>query len=205
MKKIITILSTVCVLGVIVGCNIQTEENTTDNRNTILNAQESQLSEEINNSGEEQVSEIDIALIEESLSTSGDNEVPLVEDITVEVIPVSNVNLSNTTFAWGFRRMKDNAQPEFTASYTKVLDDYEGIYVGNKDDKNIYLTFDEGYENGYTSAILDTLKEKEVTAVFFVTMPYVKKNPELVQRMIDEGHIVGNHISRTSMYHIKIS
>ena len=73
------------------------------------------------------------------------------------------------------------------------MDAYEGIYVGNKEEKKIYLTFDEGYENGYTDDILDTLKEKEVTAVFFVTMPYVKKNPDLIRRMIDEGHIVGNH------------
>ena len=114
-------------------------------------------------------------------------------DVSIEIIPVSTTELSNTTYAWGFRRMKDFVRPEFTASYTKVLDDYEGIYAGNSEDKIIYLTFDEGYENGYTGAILDTLKEKEVTAVFFVTMPYVKQNADLVQRMIDEGHIVGNH------------
>ena len=60
----------------------------------------------------------------------------------------------------------------------------------NKDKKVIYLTFDEGYENGYTATILDTLKEKGVTAVFFVTLPYVKQNPELIQRMIDENQII---------------
>ena len=57
----------------------------------------------------------------------------------------------------------------------------------------IYLTFDEGYEYGYTEQILDTLKEKNVKAVFFITLPYAKDNPNLVRRMIDEGHIVGNH------------
>ena len=55
------------------------------------------------------------------------------------------------------------------------------------------MTFDEGYENGFTADILDTLQEKQVPAVFFVTMDYVQDQPELVQRMIDEGHIVGNH------------
>lgn len=60
----------------------------------------------------------------------------------------------------------------------------------------VFLTFDEGYENGYTASILDTLKEKDVSAVFFVTLPYVKSEPELVKRMIDEGHIVGNHSAR---------
>ena len=117
------------------------------------------------------------------------------EEIETEIKEVSvEANaLSNKTYAWGFRRMKDEVQPEFTASYAKVLDDYNGIYVGNQEEKVVYLTFDEGYENGYTGAILDTLKEKEVEATFFVTTPYVKKNAELVKRMIDEGHIVGNH------------
>lgn len=115
------------------------------------------------------------------------------EVIDVIATEVLTVELSNKTFAWGFRRMKDGVQPEFTASYVKPLDDYDGIYVGNSDEKKLYLTFDEGYENGYTESILNTLKEKGIEATFFVTMPYVKKNPELIQRMIDEGHIVGNH------------
>jgi peptidoglycan-N-acetylmuramic acid deacetylase len=100
---------------------------------------------------------------------------------------------SNKKFAWGLRRMKDGVQPEFTSSYTKVLKDYEGIYIGNKIDKVVYLTFDEGYENGYTPKILDILKENNVKATFFVTSSYVKKNKELVRRMIEEGHILGNH------------
>lgn len=68
-----------------------------------------------------------------------------------------------------------------------------GVFIGGKDEKKIYLTFDEGYENGYTADILDTLKEKDVKATFYVTLDYVKTNPELVKRMIDEGHNVGNH------------
>lgn len=65
------------------------------------------------------------------------------------------------------------------------------IALGN-DDK-IRLTFDQGYENGYTAKILDTLKEKGVKATFFVVQDYAERNPELVQRMIDEGHTIGNH------------
>lgn len=69
-----------------------------------------------------------------------------------------------------------------------------------ENEKVIYLTFDEGYENGYTPAILDTLKEKNVKAVFFCTMDFVKAEPELVQRIIDEGHILGSHsVSHKSM------
>ena len=113
--------------------------------------------------------------------------------INEEAVETLAPQLSNQTFAWGFRRMGDGVQPEFTASYIKPLNDYDGIYVGNKDEKKVYLTFDEGYENGYTDDILDTLAEKDIEATFFVTMPYVKQNKDLVQRMIDEGHIVGNH------------
>lgn len=90
---------------------------------------------------------------------------------------------------------------------TRRLDDgrFEGaVYCQNKysqynvefikeNEKVIYLTFDEGYENGYTGAILDTLKEKGVKAVFFVTMDYVKREPDLVKRIIAEGHVLGNH------------
>ena len=201
MNNVIKILAITCILGLFVGCSMQKGEEKINDMNA-MSGENQVIDKVVNISVEEQIIKASGEITDKTLS--GENS-PLTEDITVEVIPVSNANLSNTTYAWGFRRMKDNVQPEFTTSYTKVLDDYEGIYVGNKDDKSIYLTFDEGYENGYTGAILDTLKEKEVTAVFFVTMPYVKQNSELVQRMIDEGHIVGNHISRTSMYHIKIS
>lgn len=70
---------------------------------------------------------------------------------------------------------------------------YSAYFIAPRDCGKFYLTFDEGYENGYTPAILDVLKEKNVQAVFFVTAPFVKTCPDLIRRMIDEGHIVGNH------------
>ncbi len=124
---------------------------------------------------------------------SGEVSEPYIPDTKVETLAGSYSNLSNKTNAWGFVRKSGGAQPELYAPYTKVLDDYNGIYMGNNEEQVIYLTFDEGYENGYTASILDTLKEKEVTAIFFVTMPYVKQNPDLIKRMIEEGHFVGNH------------
>ncbi len=66
-------------------------------------------------------------------------------------------------------------------------------YDSKADEKVLYLTFDCGYENGYTSKILDVLKEKQITAAFFCTLPQVRDNKELIARMINEGHIVGNH------------
>ncbi len=77
---------------------------------------------------------------------------------------------------------------EFDAQYAEY-----GAYATTPDRNRIILTFDQGYENGYTSSILDTLAEKHVTAIFFLTGDYAKKEQALVQRMIDEGHMLGNH------------
>lgn len=63
-------------------------------------------------------------------------------------------------------------------------------------EKVIYLTFDCGWENGYTDDVLDTLKEKKVPAAFFCTLEHIKKSPEIIARMIKEGHIVGNHSAK---------
>ena len=87
-------------------------------------------------------------------------------------------------------------RPSESVRFQSVYGDkFNTLAVGSADYKSIYLTFDEGYENGYTPAILDTLKKKNIRAVFFVTLPYVKENPQLVQRMIREGHVVGSHSS----------
>ncbi len=77
---------------------------------------------------------------------------------------------------------------EFDAQYGKY-----DAYATTPDRTRIVLTFDQGYENGYTSAILDTLAEKDVTAIFFLTGDYAKKETALVERMIREGHMLGNH------------
>ena len=99
----------------------------------------------------------------------------------------------NSELNWYFVNRGNDQIPECPKESAEFLDTYDAYYVGDTENKIIYLTFDEGYENGYTAKILDTLKEKKCSAVFFVTMPYVKQNSELVRRMIDEGHIVGNH------------
>ncbi len=67
------------------------------------------------------------------------------------------------------------------------------IFIFYKDNNNLYLTFDEGYEAGYTEKMLDVLKENNVKATFFITGHYLNTNEELVKRMINEGHIIGNH------------
>ena len=70
---------------------------------------------------------------------------------------------------------------------------YDAVYLGDTEEKVLYLTFDAGYENGCTAQILDTLKAHNAKAAFFVVGNYLESAPELVQRMADEGHLVGNH------------
>ena len=94
---------------------------------------------------------------------------------------------------WGpGKEMDDDNRPVAALQLQEQFGSYDAIFSGEKTE-TLYLTFDEGYENGYTGQILDTLKAKGVQATFFVTYPYVQKNPDLVRRMIDEGHVVGNH------------
>lgn len=75
----------------------------------------------------------------------------------------------------------------------KELAEYDAYYVADTEEKEIYLTFDCGYELGYTEAILDALKKHDVKATFFVVGHYLEDAPELVCRMVEEGHIVANH------------
>ncbi len=74
-----------------------------------------------------------------------------------------------------------------------LLEKYDAIYKKNEDEKVVYLTFDLGYENGWTEPILDVLKEKNAPGLFFVVGHYVETAPQIIKRIYDEGHLVGNH------------
>lgn len=104
-------------------------------------------------------------------------------------------SLSTEKVVWGPGNIVEHKQPNDPLLLQKRFANMDAHWLLN-DEKKICLTFDEGYENGYTPQILDTLKEKGVKAIFFVTYDFASQNPELVKRMIDEGHIVGNHSYR---------
>ena len=106
---------------------------------------------------------------------------------------ISASALDNTKIGWGVQRVKDHKQPDLGKRNIELMNKYDGIAMGNADSNKVYLTFDQGYEAGYTNKILDALKENDVKATFFVTAHYVNTASDIVQRMIDEGHIVGNH------------
>ena len=104
------------------------------------------------------------------------------------------------TGAWGLSFRQENAPPVGPAS-TQELARYQAAYLGDTDKKTIYLTFDAGYENGCTAQILDVLKDHNVPAAFFLVGNYMERNADLVRRMVEEGHIVGNH----TMHHRDMS
>lgn len=93
---------------------------------------------------------------------------------------------------WGLNFSSEGQLPTANATQDE-LKQYDAYYIGDVDKKVIYLTFDAGYENGYTPKILDTLKKHNVSATFFIVGNYIKTSPELVKRMVEEGHHVANH------------
>lgn len=108
-------------------------------------------------------------------------------------IETSSNSISNVKIEWGIKRNDKHEQPDVGQKNKELIDKYKGICMGNNEKKYIYLTFDNGYEAGYTNKILEVLKQNDVTATFFITAHYLNTEPELVKQMIDEGHIVGNH------------
>ncbi len=100
--------------------------------------------------------------------------------------PISNAS------DWGLSFQEEGNAPIANAS-AEEMKKYNAYYVNPTENKVLYLTFDAGYENGHTEAILDALKKHNAPATFFVVGTYVENNPELVKRMVSEGHIVGNH------------
>jgi len=104
------------------------------------------------------------------------------------------------TGAWGLSFRQEGAAPVGNADAAH-LKAYDAAYIENTDEKVLYLTFDAGYENGCTEKILDTLKEHQVPAAFFLVGNYIEKNADLVRRMAQEGHIVANH----TMHHYDMS
>ena len=104
------------------------------------------------------------------------------------------------TGAWGLS-FRTEGQPPVGAADAAALAKYDAAYIGDTKEKVLYLTFDAGYENGCTAKILDVLQAHNVPAAFFLVGNYMEKNADLVRRMAQEGHTVGNH----TMHHPDMS
>lgn len=108
---------------------------------------------------------------------------------------VQTVSASVSNWGLSFR---EEGQPPVGNADAAYLKQYNTYYLGqtyanDTQQKTLYLTFDAGFENGYTASILDTLRKHEVKACFFLVKNYIDTAPELVQRMVEEGHTIGNH------------
>lgn len=97
------------------------------------------------------------------------------------------------SYGWGYKLGKPGEKPEIGALYESIIKGHNVYYMDDSTSKKLYLTFDAGYEKGYTPKILDVLKKYNVPATFFLVGDYLKKEEALVKRMVKEGHIIGNH------------
>lgn len=119
--------------------------------------------------------------------------IALNNNLNEDTVATSSTALPNKKIEWGIKRNNNHEQPDLGNTNKKIIDSAKGIAMGGKDSKKVYLTFDEGYEAGYTEEILQTLKDNNVKATFFITAHYVNTSSDLVKKMIDDGHIIGNH------------
>ncbi|MCC3373020.1 delta-lactam-biosynthetic de-N-acetylase [Cohnella sp. REN36] len=109
-------------------------------------------------------------------------------------VPAAAAQGVSEPYHFGFKKSKNGQLPSIAEEgFMSVVRKHQAVFLGDTTQKELYLTFDNGYENGFTAEILDLLKAKRVPAAFFVTGHYVKDQPELVKRMAAEGHVVGNH------------
>ncbi len=121
------------------------------------------------------------------------DDVPEISILDGQLTQDGYTEYSTQKIAWGLGpSINEKNQPTDAVQAQKTYGKYDAWFLNEASDE-ILLTFDNGYENGNTISILDTLKKHNVHAVFFVTSQYAIENPDLLERMIDEGHVIGNH------------
>ena len=104
----------------------------------------------------------------------------------------TSASLLSESTSWGLSFQKEGERPVGNATIN-ALGKYHAYYAEDTNERKIYLTFDAGYENGNTPRILDALKKHQAPATFFVVGNFISDNPDLIRRMVSEGHTVGNH------------
>lgn len=132
--------------------------------------------------------------VETETATAASVPANLAHGMTLHYPKIDTAGLDNTAIGWGMGPDRDELNRPVTAlQYQDTYKDFNVDFIVPSEEKKIYLTFDEGYENGFSESILDTLKRHGAKGIFFVTKPYAESRPDLVRRMIDDGHVVGNH------------
>lgn len=175
------------------------EENVEDNK-VIVYKKEEVIETKENDYSKEQKEEIPL---KEEINKNDSSKIVAKEVKDKEnknEVTNNNEKLDEGEKNWYYIPTKGGRIPEGAEEALEYNKKYDGYYLGDTKRKIIYLTFDEGYENGYTPKILDVLKDNRVKASFFVTAPFINENPELLKRIVNEGHVVGNHsVNHNSM------
>lgn len=184
-KKVLLVLLTLTVIFTTAACKNKkiNEENNITPSTALDNKENYQVEDKLDPRKEEKKDEAVKEEHDKSNTTKNNNISVLVDE----------EKLDKTERNWWYTPKKNGEIPLGPKEGMEYNKKYMGYYLGDTTKKYIYLTFDEGYENGYTPRILDILKKEGVHAGFFVTTPYIKEHPELVKRMVEEGHVVGNH------------
>jgi peptidoglycan-N-acetylmuramic acid deacetylase len=113
--------------------------------------------------------------------------------MTTNTVEASSRSLDTRSYGWGLKYNGKGKLPEAGKQYESIIAKHNAFYIDKTTTKRIYLTFDAGYENGFTDQILNVLKKQRVSATFFLVGDYLNKEEDLVKRMVKEGHIIGNH------------
>lgn len=203
IKKLIFFMGLILFLS---GCemknNTKIEKEEINQKTTLENKQETRLPQknEVELKGKNETTSQEVTLNDKIMSNDEEDKkvskvqeaVPKLEEKSfTPKVQVDESSINNKSIPWSWLYSpRDSAE---------LLSKYQGYAFGDTSKKIIYLTFDEGYENGYTSSILDTLRANNVRAAFFVTKPYVigsfngVSDSDLLKRMSKEGHIIANH------------
>lgn len=200
------LLPLLCALAIsLTGC---TERSAGSSSSSSSGSSSSSLPEQSSSSSQSSSSlppvEPSSSLPEPSSSASGSSDsepflTPATPTLSADFADLAG--LDSEMHGWGpGNNPDDRNRPVGIDVFQEKYQQYDAYFIMPTDEKTVYLTFDQGYENGFTSPILDVLKEKDVKAVFFLTLDYAKGCPELVQRMIDEGHVLGNHSASHKNY-----
>ncbi|MDO4976149.1 MAG: polysaccharide deacetylase family protein [Eubacteriales bacterium] len=184
MRKSLLLIGALSVSLFLASCGKSTPQ--TPEKNTSVTEATTQAAEEMTTEAAEEMT------TEETTSSVPANHAER-REISVDFDKLSDISNSSEEYGFSNKWRDKFNRPEDLEYYDAKYGDYSAINHIDTEEKIIYLTMDEGYENGCTPAILDTLKEKGVKVTFFVTKQFYDEYPELIQRMIDEGHVIGNH------------
>lgn len=192
-KQFIILLFAAILTVILTGCGSTKNKEVTTTINSDTKSQENNVSfAEISKSNNTTAPE-NIQDDSKESETNPSTENAEAADTTTENNPPAPRNpLVLQSEDWGLNFVEEGSQPKGNADAADLAA-YNAYFVGSNNEKVIYLTFDCGYENGNTEPILDALKKHNVPATFFVVGHFLETAPELVQRMVEDGHTVGNH------------